>query len=107
MGWLSWQRFRCETNCEMYPNDCINAQLYMDMADRLANDGWKELGYTQVNIDDCWSLKQRDNVTNKQVADPDRFPNGIKGVADYVHKLGLKLGLYNDIGTKTCGGYTG
>ena len=107
MGWLSWQRFRCETNCAQYPDSCINAQLYQDMADRLANDGWKEVGYTQVNIDDCWSLRTRDNKTNEQVPDPDRFPNGIKGVADYVHKLGLKLGLYNDIGTKTCGGYTG
>ena len=79
----------------------------MDMADRLAEDGWKELGYTQVNVDDCWSLKHRDNITNEQVPDPERFPNGIKGLADYVHSKGLKFGLYNDIGTKTCGGYTG
>eukprot|EP01083_Nonionella_stella_P016196 45299_1 len=107
MGWLSWQRFRCETDCGTYPDDCINDKLYMDMADRLANDGWLALGYNQVNIDDCWSLRTRDPQTNEQVADPNRFPNGIKGVADYVHKLGLKLGLYNDIGSKTCGGYTG
>eukprot|EP00484_Ammonia_sp_Unknown_P017441 CAMPEP_0197035564 /NCGR_PEP_ID=MMETSP1384-20130603/13327_1 /TAXON_ID=29189 /ORGANISM="Ammonia sp." /LENGTH=421 /DNA_ID=CAMNT_0042465643 /DNA_START=10 /DNA_END=1275 /DNA_ORIENTATION=+ len=107
MGWLSWERFRCELDCTDYPDDCINEQLYMQMADRLANDGWKDVGYTQVNIDDCWSAMQRDNVTNELVPDPVRFPNGIIGVAKYVHSLGLKLGLYNDIGTKTCGGFPG
>mmetsp|Transcript_94493 Transcript_94493/g.115742 ORF Transcript_94493/g.115742 Transcript_94493/m.115742 type:complete len:421 (+) Transcript_94493:49-1311(+) len=107
MGWLSWQRFRCETDCNTYPNDCINANLYEAQADRLASDGWKDVGYVQVNIDDCWSTKERDPKTNEQVPDPDRFPNGIKAVADYVHSKGLKLGLYSDIGTHTCGGYTG
>ena len=77
------------------------------MADRLAADGWLDAGYNQVNVDDCWSLKTRDNATNQQVADPDRFPEGIAGLSAYVHAKGLKLGLYNDIGTRTCGGYTG
>eukprot|EP01084_Bolivina_argentea_P097038 174434_1 len=107
MGWANWQRFRCNIDCETYPNDCINEKLFMDMSDRLANDGWKELGYNIIRLDDCWSLKTRDNKTNEQVPDPNRFPNGIKGLSDYIHSLGLKLSLYNDIGSHTCAGYTG
>lgn len=56
----------------------------MDMADRLAADGYKEAGYVYVNIDDCWASKQRDPQTMQLVADPQRFPNGIKHLADYV-----------------------
>ena len=36
-----------------------------------------------------------------------RFPSGIKSLADYVHKLGLKFGIYADYGTRTCAGYPG
>jgi len=104
MGWLSWERYACETNCEKYPNSCINEKLYKDMADRLAADGFKELGYEYVNIDDCWSEMQRD-THNRLVPNQKRFPNGIKGLADYVHSKGLKLGIYGDVGPKTCAGY--
>ena len=107
MGWANWERFRCEIDCKTYPNDCINEQLFMEMGDRLANDGWKELGYNIIRIDDCWSLHHRDNITNEQVPDPIRFPNGLKYIADHLHSLGLKLSIYNDIGTNTCAGYTG
>ena len=54
----------------------------------------------KVNVDDCWPSKTRDPNTGKLVADPKRFPSGIKGLADYVHSKGLKLGLYTDIGKK-------
>ena len=39
--------------------------------------------------------------------DPERFPHGMKWLADYAHSKGVKLGIYNDYGTHTCGGYTG
>lgn len=55
----------------------------MDMADRLAEDGYKEAGYTLVNIDDCWPAMQRD-AEGKLQSDPVRFPHGIKWLADYV-----------------------
>lgn len=77
------------------------------MADRFVADGWKDAGYQYINIDDCWTAKTRDPVTKEQRADPDRFPHGIKYLADYMHTRGLKLGLYSDIGTETCGGYLG
>ncbi|KAK7475299.1 hypothetical protein BaRGS_00033446 [Batillaria attramentaria] len=106
MGWLSWERFRCHTDCKNRPSECISEKLYMDMADRLVADGYRDAGYTYVNVDDCWSSLERDSNGRLQ-ADPDRFPSGIKFLADYMHKRGLKLGIYGDMGTKTCGGYPG
>ncbi|XP_076446539.1 alpha-N-acetylgalactosaminidase-like isoform X2 [Babylonia areolata] len=106
MGWLSWVRFRCNIDCLSYPKDCISERLYMDMADRLVADGYRDAGYVYVNIDDCWSALERDSEGRLQ-ADPLRFPSGIKFLADYMHKRGLKLGIYGDMGYKTCGGYPG
>ncbi|XP_067830806.1 LOW QUALITY PROTEIN: alpha-N-acetylgalactosaminidase-like [Heptranchias perlo] len=106
MGWLAWERFRCNTDCNTDPKNCISERLFMDMADRLTEDGWKELGYQYVNIDDCWAAKKRDSE-GRLVADPHRFPSGIKALAQYVHSKGLKLGIYGDLGTFTCGGYPG
>ncbi|XP_042323691.1 alpha-N-acetylgalactosaminidase [Sceloporus undulatus] len=106
MGWLAWERFRCNTDCKSDPHNCISEKLFMDMADRLATDGWRELGYVYVNIDDCWTAKERD-ATGHLVPDPERFPSGIKALADYVHARGLKLGIYADIGSYTCAGYPG
>ncbi|XP_043931266.1 alpha-N-acetylgalactosaminidase [Protopterus annectens] len=106
MGWLAWERFRCNIDCKKDPKNCISERLFMDMADRLAHDGWKELGYNYVNIDDCWMAKRRD-ASGRLVPDPERFPNGIKALADYIHYKGLKLGIYSDLGVYTCGGYPG
>lgn len=106
MGWLSWERYRCNTDCVNDPDNCISEQLYRSMADLLVSKGFKDKGYEYVNVDDCWMSKQRD-ANGSLVPDPDRFPNGIKGLADYVHSKGLKLGIYEDFGTFTCGGYPG
>eukprot|EP00058_Branchiostoma_floridae_P015500 XP_002600988.1 hypothetical protein BRAFLDRAFT_232493 [Branchiostoma floridae] len=106
MGWLAWERFRCNVDCVDDPYNCISEQLFMQMADRLAEDGWKELGYNYINIDDCWMSMDRDDQGNLY-ANKTRFPNGIKKLADYVHSKGLKLGIYLDFGTHTCGGYPG
>ena len=53
------------------------------MADRLVSDGYKDVGYDRINIDDCWMKKSR-SEDKKLVADPKRFPNGIKYLSDYV-----------------------
>ncbi|XP_041357991.1 alpha-N-acetylgalactosaminidase-like isoform X2 [Gigantopelta aegis] len=106
MGWMSWQRFRCNIDCKDDKYNCISEDLYMEMADHLVSDGYRDLGYEYVNIDDCWAAKQRDS-DGKLRADPERFPSGIKKLADYVHSKGLKLGIYGDFGTLTCGGYPG
>ncbi|XP_062931601.1 alpha-N-acetylgalactosaminidase-like [Cynocephalus volans] len=105
MGWLAWERFRCNTNCKVDPKNCISERLFMEMADRMAQDGWRDAGYTYVNIDDCW-IGGRDDKGHL-VPDPKRFPHGIAFLADYVHSLGLKLGIYQDMGRFTCRGYPG
>ncbi|XP_032126085.1 alpha-N-acetylgalactosaminidase [Sapajus apella] len=105
MGWLVWERFRCNINCDEDPKNCISEQLFMEMADRMAQDGWRDMGYTYLNIDDCW-IGGRD-ASGRLMPDPKRFPHGIPFLADYVHSLGLKLGIYADMGNFTCMGYPG
>ena len=51
MGWLVWERFACNVNCKDDPDNCISEKLFMQMADHLAADGFKELGYEFINID--------------------------------------------------------
>ncbi|MBN3299749.1 AGAL galactosidase, partial [Amia calva] len=106
MGWLHWERFMCNTDCDKDPHNCISEQLYMEMADVMVTGGWKEAGYEYVCIDDCWPSTSRDAQGRLQ-ADPKRFPSGIKKLASYIHSKGLKLGIYADVGTKTCAGYPG
>ncbi|XP_020838421.1 alpha-N-acetylgalactosaminidase [Phascolarctos cinereus] len=106
MGWLAWERYRCNIDCKEDPDNCISERLFMDVADRLAEDGWRDLGYNYINIDDCWMTPERDE-NGLLVADPERFPHGIKYLADYVHSRGLKLGIYGDMGNRTCMGYPG
>ncbi|EHB11273.1 Alpha-N-acetylgalactosaminidase [Heterocephalus glaber] len=105
MGWLSWERFRCNTDCDKDPKNCISERLFMEMADRLAKDGWRDLGYIYLNIDDCW-IGGRD-AKGHLMPDSKRFPHGIAFLADYAHSLGLKLGIYEDMGNLTCMGYPG
>ncbi|MCG6568431.1 alpha-galactosidase, partial [Tessaracoccus sp. ZS01] len=94
MGWSSWNTFGCD----------ISADLIEQTADALVESGMAAAGYEYVNIDDCWSTMSR-SADGKLVPDPAKFPQGIKGVADYVHGLGLKLGIYSSAGTTTCAGY--
>jgi alpha-galactosidase len=97
MGWNSWNTF--QTN--------INEQLVKDIADVMVSSGMKDAGYTYVVLDDGWMAKERDPKTGDLIPDPEKFPNGMKALADYVHSKGLKFGLYNCAGTKTCAGYPG
>ncbi|KAK0645791.1 glycoside hydrolase superfamily [Cercophora newfieldiana] len=87
----------------------INEQVFVTTAQQLVSLGLKDLGYQYVNIDDCWSDKQarRNPITHELIPDAIKFPRGISHVADLVHSMGLKLGIYGDAGTDTCGGYSG
>ncbi|WP_037914577.1 glycoside hydrolase family 27 protein [Actinacidiphila yeochonensis] len=96
MGFNDWNAFGCN----------VSEQLIEQTADYLVSSGLKDDGYTYVNIDDCWLTKSRD-ASGNLVPDPAKFPDGIKGTADYVHAKGLKLGIYEDAGTATCAGYPG
>ena len=95
MGWNSWNKFGCN----------VSEDLIRQMADAMVKSGMKNAGYQYVVIDDCWQIA-RDKDGNI-VADPERFPSGIKALADYIHSLGLKFGIYSDAGSKTCAGRPG
>ncbi len=96
MGWNSWNTF--QTN--------ISEKMVMEIADSMVSSGMKDAGFTYIVLDDGWMAMER-NANGDLVPDPKKFPNGIKAVADYVHSKGLKFGLYNCAGTKTCAGYPG
>lgn len=96
MGWNSWNKFACD----------IDEDLIKETAAAMVESGMAAVGYEYVNIDDCWQADERDDEGNIQ-PDPERFPSGIKPLADYVHDLGLKLGIYSDRGYETCGGRPG
>jgi len=96
MGWNSWNTFGWQ----------INEQLIFEMADLMASQGYREAGYEYLVIDDCWSLRER-GKDGRIVPDPEKFPNGMKVVADYVHSKGLKFGMYSCAGVRTCAGYPG
>jgi alpha-galactosidase len=95
MGWNSWNKFACN----------VGEDMIREMADAMVKSGMKDAGYQYVVIDDCWQVT-RDELGNI-VADPHRFPSGIKALADYLHSLGLKFGIYSDAGSKTCAGRPG
>jgi alpha-galactosidase len=95
MGWNSWNKFGCN----------VDESLIRQTADAIVSSGMKDAGYQYVVIDDCWQVS-RDRSGNI-LADPQRFPSGIKALADYVHSRGLKFGIYSDTGTKTCAGRPG
>ncbi len=95
MGWNSWNTFGCN----------IDEALIRATADAMVASGMRDAGYVYVNIDDCWhGARDADGFIQP---DPVRFPSGMKALADYVHGLGLKLGLYSDAGSKTCAGRPG
>ncbi|WKY13790.1 hypothetical protein Q1695_004545 [Nippostrongylus brasiliensis] len=106
MGWMSWTAFYCETDCEKHPDACINEKLYQTMGDRLVQDGFLEVGYNRIHIDDCWMEKSR-NEKGRLVANRTRFPSGMKSLSKYMHDRGLQLGIYEDFGTETCEKYPG
>jgi alpha-galactosidase len=93
MGFNNWNFTHCDST--------FNEANIHAVADAFVSKGLKDVGYTYVNIDDCWALPQR-NAQGNLVPDPARFPSGIKALADYVHARGLKFGIYTSAGTKTC-----
>lgn len=96
MGWNSWNAFH--TN--------INGKKIREIARAMVSSGMKAAGYKYIIIDDAWMDTVRDSHGRLQ-ANPKKFPRGIKALASYIHSLGLKFGIYESAGTKTCAGYPG
>ncbi|MBK9391821.1 MAG: glycoside hydrolase family 27 protein [Bacteroidetes bacterium] len=91
MGWNTWHCLRTE----------FNEADIKGMADAMVSSGMKDAGYQYIVIDDGWVTSARDK-NGHIIVDSIKFPNGIKPVADYVHSLGLKFGLYSAPGCLTC-----
>ena len=96
MGWNSWNTFGPD----------INEEVVMRSADAMVENGLLAAGYEYLVIDDCWSKRVRDE-NGRLEADPEKFPHGMKAVADYVHSKGLKFGMYSCAGPLTCASYPG
>eukprot|EP00049_Salpingoeca_infusionum_P009158 m.151714 g.151714 ORF g.151714 m.151714 type:complete len:499 (+) comp14257_c0_seq1:116-1612(+) len=109
MGWMSWELFRCDIDCDVEPTHCVNAALYESMADALVSGQFLKAGYDTIHIDDCWAALNgsRDPVTNELIANSTRFPEGMYAVGSYLHSKGIKFGLYTAESPHTCKGYPG
>lgn len=91
MGWSSWNTYRVN----------INEALICKQADAMVEQGLQAAGYSYVNIDDgFFGYRDKEGLLHTH---DQRFPNGIKPVADYIHSKGLKAGIYSDAGSNTCG----
>jgi len=95
MGWNSWNKFGCD----------VSEKLLMETADVMERTGMADAGYEYIVIDDCWQVGRDKN--GEIIVDKERFPNGMKYLADYIHSKGLKFGIYSCAGTKTCQGRPG
>lgn len=91
MGWSSWNHFHVN----------IDEKMIREQADAMILSGMYEAGYRFINIDDGY-FGGRD-ASGKLFANPQKFPSGMKALADYIHGKGLKAGIYTDAGKNTCG----
>ena len=96
MGFNTWNTFQTK----------INEDMLKEMVDVFVSSGMRESGYQYFVLDDGWMAMERDQ-NGSLIADPVKFPHGMKAFADYVHAKGLKFGIYNCAGSKTCAGYPG
>ncbi|KAK7031030.1 hypothetical protein VNI00_013820 [Paramarasmius palmivorus] len=96
MGYNTWNAYHCDINETVIMQ---NAQLLVDL-------GLRDVGYTYMNIDDCYPEKER-NANGDIVVNATRFPSGMRNVTDRIHDLGLKAGIYSDSGWFTCQLYPG
>ncbi|MGH7763791.1 MAG: glycoside hydrolase family 27 protein [Candidatus Dormibacteraceae bacterium] len=91
MGWNGFNHFRL----------WVTAATVEAEARVLVSSGMKAAGYTYVNLDGGWDMRWR-NSRGALQPDPAKFPQGIKPVADYIHSLGLKFGIYSSAGVENC-----
>ncbi|KAJ5782594.1 Glycoside hydrolase family 27 [Penicillium paradoxum] len=96
MGFNNWARFMCD----------LNETLFTDTADSMRSRGLLAAGYNRLTLDDCWMRMER-SANGSLEWDTDKFPNGIPWLREEVKSKGFLLGIYEDSGDLTCGGYPG
>ncbi|KAH9835737.1 glycoside hydrolase superfamily [Rhodofomes roseus] len=97
MGWNTWNHFGCD----------ISEDTILSAAKSFIDYGLPNYGYGYILMDDCWQAPARNATTGAPIADPTKFPNGVASLADQIHSLGLKFGIYSSAGMYTCGGKFG
>ena len=90
MGWSSWNHFKID----------IDEALILQQADAMVASGMKDAGYEYINIDDGFFGGR--NEEGVLLHHPEKFPNGMKFISNYIHAKGLKAGIYTDAGHNTC-----
>eukprot|EP01051_Picozoa_sp_SAG22_P019674 SAG22_NODE_3708_length_1564_cov_1.243686_3_plen_215_part_00 len=102
-GWSSWNSFKLD----------INEEVVRGAADVMARE-LLPFGYEYLLIDDGWppdtahAGKGPARLSDGTIpVSAKKFPSGFKNLTDYVHSLGLKIGIYTGVSHWTCGGYTG
>jgi alpha-galactosidase len=102
MGWNSWNCFA----------GAVTEERVKSAADAMVKSGLINHGWAYINVDDYWQNHRNSKDTTLQgpfrdkrgnIVPNSRFPD-MKGMADYIHGLGLKAGLYSSPGPWTCGG---
>lgn len=73
----------------------------------MVNYSLRDLGYNYVILDDCWQDSPGRNASGYLQANPSTFPHGMKYVADVIHSMGMKFGMYSSAGIYTCAKYAG
>lgn len=112
MGWNNWNAFHCD----------VNESLLINTANDMINYGLRDLGYNHIVLDDCWSVGRNESgylvadgkshphlrqYMNADIFTDNKFPSGMKAIADQMHDLGFKFGMYSSAGVLTCGRYPG
>jgi len=94
MGWNSWNWFG---------KHAVNEKSMKQCMDAMVDEGLLEAGYEYFVIDGGWRDSKL-GANGELLSHPDKFPNGMKAMADYAHSKGLKFGLHTVPGTHDCGG---
>lgn len=91
MGWYPWNTFGQEPQDE---------KLIKEMVEALISSGMREAGYLYAGPDEgiCFYRSGDGQLTTNL----ERYPSGLRGLGNYIHKRGLKYALYTDAGTLTC-----
>lgn len=102
MGWSSWNSF----------SNTVDSIVIVQQTNALVSSGMKKAGYSYINIDEGWWMGKRDEQ-GKIVVDPKQWPaldpgehaGDMSNIVRYIHKAGLKAGIYTDAGEAGCSFY--
>ncbi|GBE83549.1 Probable alpha-galactosidase [Sparassis crispa] len=96
LGYNTWNAYACD----------IDENTILTTASLMKSLGLQDVGYTHVNLDDCWAEKNR-SAEGLLVPDTTRFPSGFNNMTAQLHAMGFQAGIYGDSGWFTCAGYPG